>query len=138
MAVKLLRIQPKCRGKYIASDTCLHTHSNTSHISAPKVRSIAGAHFPLNNKPATPTPLADVPINGPIHVICKITKCVMGSAAEVETGAGFLCAKEILPIWVCLEEMRHPQPPTPMQIDNSTAESFANKLSNKGLLKQLT
>ena len=51
----------------------------------------------------------------------------MGSVAEAEIGAGFLCAKDILIIRVCLEEMRHPQTPNPLQIDNTTAVGFANK-----------
>ena len=36
-------------------------------------------------------------------------------------------AQESLPIRVCLEEMGHPQPPTPIQVDNTTAVGFANK-----------
>ena len=60
----------------------------------------------------------------------------MGSAAEAEIGTGFLCAKDILPIWVCLEEMRHPQPPTPLQIDNTTTVGFANKTIKQRAFKE--
>ena len=51
----------------------------------------------------------------------------MGSTAKAEIGAGFICAKDILPIQVCLEEMGHPQSLTPIQVDNTTAVGFNNK-----------
>ena len=62
-----------------------------------------------------------MPLNGPIHVISKIIKNVMSSAAEAEIGAGYINAREALPIRVCLEEMGHPQLPTPLAVDNTTA-----------------
>ena len=45
----------------------------------------------------------------------------MVSAAEAEPGALFLKCQEDVPIQIMLEEMGHPQPPTPIQVDNSTA-----------------
>ena len=54
-------------------------------------------------------------------------KLVMGSAAKAEIRAGFICAKDILLIQVCLEEIGHPRPPTPIHTDNSTVGGFANK-----------
>ena len=51
----------------------------------------------------------------------------MSSAAEAEIGAGYINAREALPIRVCLEEMGHPQLPTPLAVDYTTAIDFANK-----------
>ena len=51
---------------------------------------------------------------------------VMSSAMESEVGAIFLAAKEAVPVRIVLEEMGHPQPPTPIQVDNSTAVGFCN------------
>jgi hypothetical protein len=51
----------------------------------------------------------------------------MGSAAEVEIGATYACAQEGLPIRQMLVDMGHNQPPTPIQVDNTTAVGFANK-----------
>ena len=51
----------------------------------------------------------------------------MGSAAEAEIGAGYMTAQDSIPIRTTLEEMGHPQPPTPIQVDNTTAVGFANK-----------
>ena len=73
-----------------------------------------------NKPPALPTN------NGAIHTLCQIIKTVVSSAAESEIGAKLLNAKDDLPIRTTLEELRHPQPPTPMQVDNTTAVGFAN------------
>ena len=111
---------------YTASDMCLHVHSDASYLSAPKARSRAGAHYFLSTHPNNK--VSDVQIlNGPIHVVSKIIKFVMLSAAEAEIGASFIAAQESLPIITCLEELGHKQPPVPMQVDNTTAVGFANK-----------
>ena len=46
-------------------------------------------------------------------------------------GALFLNCQESVPIRIALEEMGHPQPPTPVQVDNSTALVIAT-----GTIKQ--
>ena len=43
------------------------------------------------------------------------------SAMETEVAATFYNAKEALTFRVTLAEMGHPQPPTPMEVDNETA-----------------
>ena len=50
----------------------------------------------------------------------------MSSAMKAEVGASFLTAQEACPICITLEEMGHPQSPTPIQVDNTTAAGFAN------------
>ncbi len=50
----------------------------------------------------------------------------MSSAAEAELGALFINAKEAVHIRQILEEMGHPQPWTPMQTNNTTAEGVIN------------
>ena len=50
----------------------------------------------------------------------------MGSAAEAEIGALYTNGQEAIPIHTALEEMGHLQPPTPMQVDNTTAVGFSN------------
>jgi hypothetical protein len=52
---------------------------------------------------------------------------VMSSAAEAECGALFHNMKEAVPFRNTLEEMGHPQPATPIQVDNSTTLGFANQ-----------
>ena len=55
-----------------------------------------------------------------------IIKAVMSLAAEAELGALFLNAKEAVVISQILTEMGHPQPSTPIQTDNTTAEAVVN------------
>ena len=43
---------------------------------------------------------------------------------ETEVAATFYKAKEALPFRVTLAEMGHPQPPTPMEVDNETTIDF--------------
>jgi hypothetical protein len=45
----------------------------------------------------------------------------MASASETELAALFYGCKEAIPLRNTLEEMGHPQPPTPVTTDNSTA-----------------
>ena len=106
---------------------CLHIHSDALYLSAPKARSRAGAHFFLSDRCTSPPTSGPVKINGRIYVLAKIIKLVMVSAAEAEIGASFMAAQEAIPVLTCLEELGHKQPPTPIQVDNTTAVSFGNQ-----------
>ena len=63
-------------------------------------------------------------INIPIHVECRYLRHVVASAAEAEVGGLFYNAQTTIPIRNCLILMNHPQPPTPIKTDNSTAQAF--------------
>ena len=60
-------------------------------------------------------------------VVASILKHVMASAAEAELGSMFINAKEGEVLITSLEEMGHPQGPTPIQKDNSTASGIINE-----------
>ena len=66
-------------------------------------------------------------MNGVVHALAKIINNVMSSAMEAEVAATYLTAKEAVPLRIALEEIGHPQPPTPMQVDNATAVGFVNE-----------
>ena len=70
-------------------------------------------------------------LNGIVYVVCKILHNIMASAAETELGALFLNLQEGVSIKITLEEMVHPQPTTPVQVDNSTESGIAT-----GTIKQ--
>ena len=55
-----------------------------------------------------------------------VIKVVVSSAAEAEIAGVFTNMKEAAALRTTLEEMGHPQPPTPIQVDNSTANGIAN------------
>ena len=110
----------------------LHVHSDASYLSAPKSRSKLGGYFYLSARPKDPHRQPDPndpmpPMNGAILVNANIIKHVMSSAAEAELGGLFFNMKDAVPIRVALEDMGHPQPPTPIVVDNSTASGIANK-----------
>ena len=48
----------------------------------------------------------------------------MGSVAEAETGGVYFNAQRAIPIRIALEEMGHPQPPTPIKTDNASALGY--------------
>ena len=102
----------------------LHLHSDASYLSEPGACSRVGGHYLLSNNSTDPPkpPLTEPPLNGPIHTVSKILHNVMASAAEAEIGATFQNVQEAMPIRTTLQEIGHPQPPTPIRVDNSTAE----------------
>ena len=62
--------------------------------------------------------------NGPLLILTKIIKNVMGSAAESEAGSLYMNAQADVPIRTYLIKMSHPQPATPLTTDNSTIEGI--------------
>ena len=57
---------------------------------------------------------------------CAILKLVAASAAEAELGALFLNVQEAKVIRLILQELGHPQPPSPVHSDNTTAVGIVN------------
>ena len=106
--------------RYHASDMVLKLHSDSSYLNALGARSCQGGHFYLGNKSGP-----DI-LNGAILHLAAIMKMVLSSAAEAEFGALFHNTKEATPLCTTLEELGHPQPPTPVLVDNSTAVGLAN------------
>jgi hypothetical protein len=58
--------------------------------------------------------------------IAQLIKAVMSLAAEAELGTLYINAGKAVPMHNLLQEMGHPQPPTPIQTDNSTALGVVN------------
>jgi hypothetical protein len=114
---------PDAKIRYRTSDMILNVHSDASYLSAPKARSRAGGYFFLGSIPRDAKPII---INGAIHITCTILKPVTALAAEAELGALFLNAQEAKVIRLVLEELGHPQPPTPIHVDNTTTVGIVN------------
>ena len=100
---------------YHASNMVLAAHSDASYLSETKARSRAGGHFFCTKDEQYPAN------NGAVLTVSQIIKAVMSSAAEAELGALYINAREAIPMRNLLTEMGHPQPPTPLQVDNTTA-----------------
>ena len=71
-------------------------------------------------------------LNGPVLTIAQIIKNVMSSTAEAELSGLFICSKAMIPLRKTLIEMGWPQPPSPVQCDNSTATGVTNKTCASG------
>ena len=102
---------------YQASNMILAAHSNASYLSETKACSPTGGHLILSENDVVPWN------NGAILTIAQINKSVMSSAAKVELGALYINAGKAIPLRHLLEELGHPQPPTPIQIDNTQQHS---------------
>eukprot|EP00804_Cyclotella_cryptica_P015310 CCRYP_005417-RA/>CCRYP_005417-RA protein AED:0.07 eAED:0.07 QI:0/-1/0/1/-1/1/1/0/1190 len=114
--------------RFKASDMILNIHSDASYLSETKARSRIAGHFFLGSVPSDATPIT---LNGAIYVFCGILKFVVASAAEAELGALFLNCKEGTILRLVLQELGHPQPPTPTHCDNETATGIANNTVKK-------
>ena len=118
-----MAMHPDAIIRYYPSDMVLNVHLDASYLTAPKARSRAGGFFFLGSLPKDGCPIK---LNGAILTQCAILKCVAASAVEAELGALFLNAMEVKIIRLTLTEMGHPQPPTPIHVDNTTAVGIVN------------
>eukprot|EP00957_Ditylum_brightwellii_P167226 12730292-Ditylum_brightwellii.AAC.1 len=96
----------------------LNIHTDASYLSEPNAHSTAGRHYVLGSIPQQGKPIL---LNGAVHTLCHVIKHVAASAAEAELAGMFMNAQQGLSMCHTLLEMGHPQPPTPMHSDNSTA-----------------
>ena len=114
--------------RYFASGMIMYIHSDASYLSERKARSRVGGHFFLSDKPTDPAkpPPHPIPNNGAIHTVSSILKNIMSSATEAEFAGLYHNARDGAMLRTTLTEMGHPQPPTPIQTDNSTASGITN------------
>jgi hypothetical protein len=105
---------------YNTSKMVLAAHSDASYLSKPNARSRARGHFFLLSDSTIPQN------NGAVLNIAHIIKHVMSSATEAELAGLYIMACKAVYIRIILEEMRHKQPETPLQTDNSMAKAVTN------------
>jgi hypothetical protein len=128
--IKLLNYcntHPETKIRYHASEMTLHIHSDASYLSENEAKIRAGGFFYMGNTTKNDKKLT----NGAILIVSKVLKHIMSSAAEAESGAVFINAKERAVLRTPLEELGHTQPPTPMKTDNTTTTGYSN-----GTIKQ--
>ena len=116
---------PKSIIRFRAYDMILNIHSDASCCSAGRGRSRASGYFFLGIIPVNGQ---QIKLNGNIHITCAILKPVAASAAEAELGPLFLNAREEKLLRITLQELVHPQPPTPIHVDNTTAVGIVNNV----------
>ena len=126
MLLDYLYTHPNAKIRFYASDMRLHIDTDAAYLIAPGAKSRFAGHYYMgsNTSPSAPQSTHH---NAPIHVNCKLLKHVVSSAAEAETGGLFSNCQAAIPIRHMLAALHHPQPPTPVRTDNSTASAFANQ-----------
>ena len=134
-----LASNPNATIRFCASGIILFIHSDASYLSVAKARSRAsGIYFLSDPKPDNITFNEYTPIlNGFIFFFCKILRNIMASATEAKYGALFINGQAAVPIQPTLMEMNHAQPPTPIQVENSTAVGIANKSIRQKMYKAM-
>ena len=112
---------PSVYVRFHASDMVLSIDSDAAYLVMPQAKSRIAGYFQLNDHPSR---IKHPDINGAILIECKALRHVVSSAAEAETAGIFHNAQRAIPIRYILEQLGHPQPPTPIKTDNSTATGF--------------
>ena len=96
----------------------LHIDSDTAYLVAPKANNRVAGNFYLSDHPnKTKHPN----LNGAVLVECKTLRHVVSSSAEAKVAGVYHNAGMAIPLQHFLECLKHPQPPTPLKADNSTA-----------------
>ena len=107
--------------RYHKSDIILHIDADASYLVAPYAKSRFTGLFQL-------TPNSSTHFNNVlILIVCKTLKYVATSSTECETAAVFHNAQRAIPICYILQQLGHPQPPTPITLDNSSTHNFYQK-----------
>jgi hypothetical protein len=101
---------------YHVSYMIINIHSGASYPSEIKANIRSGGSFYMVSNIDKPNRLT----NGAVSIISMVLKHGMSSAAEAEIGSVFINAKEGTVLHTTLEEMGHPQQPTPLETDNTT------------------
>jgi hypothetical protein len=118
-----LHTNPIAKLKFRKSDMILKIHSDGSFLSVSKSRSRAGGYYYMGDN--IPIDAIDKP-QGSIYQECSVIRPIMGSAAECETTTLYLNCQTGIVLRITAEELGHPQPPTPVQVDNSTTYNFVH------------
>lgn len=113
---------PHTAVRFTKSDMILNVHSDASYLSEPQSRSRVGGLFFLSSAKTAQLPA----INGAVHVVSNILKKRVASVAEAEVAACFHNAQDACELRTTLAFLGHPQPATPIQTDNKTANGILN------------
>ena len=132
--LKYCTTYPNPSRRFVASDMILCVFSDVSYLSVSKCQSRCTDYFYLSSgmptdsvnstfnpsitNKLTPNNDPSLPWNGAVHIICQILSNVISSATEAEIATVFANFKECRVIRQALVEMRHPQPATPIMVDN--------------------
>jgi hypothetical protein len=100
----------------------LIVHSDASYLSETRARSRgAGIQYLTSNEDD-----GSLPPNGATDILSAILPGVVGAVSEAEYGTLFMNGQSAAATRGTLEDLGHPQPPTLIIADNTTAVGIAN------------
>ena len=108
----------------------LQVYSDAAYLVAPNAQSRAGGYHFLGTNDRTQ-------FNAPVLILACIIKNVMASAAEAEIGSLYMNAREAVPLRICLDNLGHKQPPTPLITDNITACGIIRGTMKQKMMKAI-
>ena len=108
---------PNSKIRFVTSKMILTADTDAAYLVQPKARSRFAGYFYLTDDSSSL-------FNGAILVVCRTLRGVMRSAAEAECAGVFHNSQEAIILRNILEALGHPQSPTRIKTDNSTANSF--------------
>ena len=124
-----LATNPDMKLTFFTRNMLLGIHNDASFMRFTKAKIRYAGYLYLGNavktKDRCQTP------NGPIHIACKGFKYEVGSSSEAELGVLYHNGQHGSYIWMILEELGYPQPPTPMMTDNQAAKLIANDIGKQ-------
>ncbi len=118
-----LTTHPNATVQFCALDMILNIRSDASYLLEANAHSQACGHFFMG---WLADPTKPIKLNGAFFILCAILRFIVASAAEAKLRALFLNCKQATIFRLALEEMGHPQPPTPIRCNNSTAIGIAD------------
>jgi hypothetical protein len=118
-----LATNPDAMVRFHASNMIYNIHLDDSYLLEANAHSRACGHFFMG---WCADPTKPIKLNGAFFTLCAILCFLVASAAEAELGVHFLNCKQATIFRLTLEEMAHPQPPTPIHCNNSTAIGIMN------------
>jgi len=108
----------------------LHVHSDASHLSKSQARSRTRGYFlsDMSKNPQEYLTLESptLPTNGVVHVLSTILKSFLVSESKTESATLFYNARKLPALRTTLQELGHPQLPTPIQTDNKCIVDIAD------------
>ena len=121
LLIEYVHTFPNAYTRYYTGDMILHIDRDDAYfVGLKECRRVAG-YFHLSDHLI----IAEHPkLNGAIFVERKTLRHVLSSAAKTEVAGIFHNARIGIPIRNLLHALQHPQPPTPIKIDNSIATGF--------------
>jgi hypothetical protein len=101
----------------------LTIHLDASYLSKVNTHSRACGYFFMEWKP---NPKRPIKLNRAFFTLCATLRFVGASTAEAELSTLFLNCKKATFFILTLKEMGHPQPPMPINCNNSIAANIPN------------